>query len=184
MGRLFKVVSGTASNQLAPNQSLTLQIQFTAAAAGAATGQLAITSNATNGTSATLALSGSGTSATSAQISASATTLNFGNVALNKPATQALTLTSTGTASLTISSVAASGTGYRVVAGSLPITLAPKQTATVQVQFDPTSAGTNAQKTYDRQQCSGKWLVGDCTEWIRTGRTYSAAGVEPTKLFA
>ena len=145
-GADFRIVSGTVPDQLAPNQSLTLQIQFTAAAAGAATGQLEITSNATNGTSATLALSGLGRSAPTAQISASASTLNFGSVVLNKPANQTLTLTSSGTASLTVLSVRASGTGYHIVTGTLPVTLAPKQTTTLQVQFDPTSVGTDAQE--------------------------------------
>jgi len=67
--------------------------------------------------------------------------VSFGNVDVNTPVSQQVVLTSSGTAPLTINSVTASGTGFSVSGGSFPVTLNPTQTATVQVQFDPTSAG-------------------------------------------
>jgi hypothetical protein len=65
----------------------------------------------------------------------------FGNVTLNTPATQSLILSSTGTAAVTVSAAAVSGTGFTVSGGPFPITLNPNQTATLSVQFDPTVAG-------------------------------------------
>jgi hypothetical protein len=65
----------------------------------------------------------------------------FGNVNVNTPVSQQLILTSSGADPLTINSVAASGAGFSVSGATFPVTLNPTQTATVQVQFDPTAAG-------------------------------------------
>ena len=55
-----------------------------------------------------------------------------------------MTLTSTGTAALTINSATLTGTGFSVSGATFPVTLNPNQTATLQVQFDPASAGAAA----------------------------------------
>jgi hypothetical protein len=73
-------------------------------------------------------------------LSVNSATIAFGNVNLNSPATQSLILTSTGTAAVTVSAAAVSGTGFTISGGSFPITLNPTQTATISVQFDPTTA--------------------------------------------
>jgi hypothetical protein len=69
-----------------------------------------------------------------------ATTIAFGNVNLNSPATQTLILTSTGSAAVTVSAATVSGTGFTISGGPFPVTLNPNQTATVSVQFDPATA--------------------------------------------
>jgi hypothetical protein len=63
-------------------------------------------------------------------------------VVLNSPATQSLTLISTGTASVTVSTATVTGTGFTVSGASFPLTLSPNQTATLSIEFDPTAAGT------------------------------------------
>ncbi len=70
--------------------------------------------------------------------------MNFGNTQVNVPSTQTVTLTSTGTAPVTISAAAASGAGFSVSGATFPVTLNPNQTATLQVQFDPSAAGPAA----------------------------------------
>jgi hypothetical protein len=70
------------------------------------------------------------------------TSLSFGSVTVNTPATQSLTLTSTGTAPLTISAATVTGTGFRISGMSVPVTLDPGQSATIDVEFDPTKAGS------------------------------------------
>jgi hypothetical protein len=65
----------------------------------------------------------------------------FGDVTLNSPATETVTLTSSGTAALTISAGAATGTGFSMSGMSWPVTLNPGQTATLNIQFDPTATG-------------------------------------------
>jgi hypothetical protein len=74
-------------------------------------------------------------------LSINATSVGFGNVALNQAATQTLTLSSTGTASVTVNSAAVAGAGFTLSGTSFPITLTPGQTASVGIQFDPTVAG-------------------------------------------
>jgi hypothetical protein len=77
-------------------------------------------------------------------LSINATTIAFGSVNLNSPATQSITLTSTGTAPVTVSSASISGTGFSFSGASFPLTLNPSQTATLSVEFDPTTAGSAA----------------------------------------
>jgi hypothetical protein len=52
-----------------------------------------------------------------------------------------VTLTSTGTGSVTVNAATANGAGFTVSGASFPLTLSPNQTATLNVAFDPTTAG-------------------------------------------
>jgi Abnormal spindle-like microcephaly-assoc'd, ASPM-SPD-2-Hydin len=126
---------------LNPNQSVTLQVQFNPATVGAATGQLTITSTSSSGTSTAVQLSGTGTVVTTPQLLFSSKTLSFGNVAVGSTGSASLTLTSSGTAPVTISSAALQGTGFSDSGASFPVTLNPNQSVTITVQFDPTAAG-------------------------------------------
>jgi hypothetical protein len=76
-----------------------------------------------------------------ATLSVNTTTIAFGNVNLNSPATQTVILTSTGSAAVTVSKATVTGSGFTVSGVTFPITLNPSQTATLSVQFDPTVAG-------------------------------------------
>ncbi|HEV2279200.1 MAG TPA: choice-of-anchor D domain-containing protein, partial [Acidobacteriaceae bacterium] len=68
--------------------------------------------------------------------------VSFGNVMLNSVATQSVTVTSSGTAALTISAATVTGIGYGISGMALPLTLNPGQTANLTVSFDPTVAGS------------------------------------------
>ncbi len=87
----------------------------------------------------TSASTGTGTSG----LGISSTAVNFGDVTLNTPATQSITLTSSGTA-VTVSSAVLAGTGFSVSGTSLPLSLSAGQSATLNIQFDPTTAGASA----------------------------------------
>ena len=76
-----------------------------------------------------------------ATLSMSAASVGFGNVVLNTPATQDVTLSSTGTAPVTVNSATVTGTGFSLSAPALPATLTPGQTLTLAVQFDPATVG-------------------------------------------
>jgi hypothetical protein len=84
---------------------------------------------------------GTGTSVTSPQLTISSASLSFGSVAVNTAVVQSLTMTSTGTAAVTINSAAITGAGFTIVAQTSPVALNPNQSLTLQVQFDPTTAG-------------------------------------------
>jgi hypothetical protein len=75
------------------------------------------------------------------RLSINATSIGFGGVTLNSPATQSVTLSSTGNAAVTVSLVTVIGTGFTVSGATFPVTLSPNQTATLSIQFDPTVAG-------------------------------------------
>lgn len=93
-------------------------------------------------------------------LNVSAASVAFGNEAVNTPATQTLTLTSTGAAALTISSATLTGTGFSVSGASLPATLAPGQSTTLAVQFDPTTAGAaSGQLTLASDASNGASMV-------------------------
>jgi len=75
------------------------------------------------------------------QLSISAGSVVFGNVAVNSTSTQSITLSSTGTGPVTINSATLTGAGFTVSGATFPVTLNPGQTVTLNVQFDPTTAG-------------------------------------------
>ncbi len=70
-----------------------------------------------------------------------AASIAFGDVMQNSPATQSVTLSSTGTAPVTVTAAGMSGAGFSVSGATFPLTLNPAQTATLSVQFNATVAG-------------------------------------------
>jgi Abnormal spindle-like microcephaly-assoc'd, ASPM-SPD-2-Hydin len=72
----------------------------------------------------------------------SASSINFGDVAVSNAATQTLILSSTGNAAVTIDSSSLSGTGFTASGANFPLTLNPNQTATLTLQFDPSATGS------------------------------------------
>ncbi|MGB6193389.1 MAG: choice-of-anchor D domain-containing protein [Terracidiphilus sp.] len=73
-------------------------------------------------------------------LSINATTIAFGNVLLSTPSTQSITLSATGSA-VTVNGATASGTGFSVSGATFPMTVNPGASATINVAFDPTTAG-------------------------------------------
>lgn len=123
------------------NGSLNVTIQFNPTSTGTASGQLTVMSNAAPATPTAVNLNGTGVpSPTGPILSVNATTLAFGDVGLNTPATQSVTLSSTGSSAVTVSAATISGSGFTVSGASLPVTLNPNQTVTLSVQFTPTAA--------------------------------------------
>jgi hypothetical protein len=86
--------------------------------------------------------SSSGSSSDSGSLALGSTSVAFGDVDVKSPATQTVTLTSSGTGSVTISGISISGTGFTTSGVSTPMTLSSKQSASLQVQFDPTTTGS------------------------------------------
>ena len=123
---------------LAPGQSSTFNAQFDPAVAGNASGTVSISSNAHN--SPTVAsLAGNGTQPA---LSLSATSLSFGNVVVGSSGSQALAITNTGTATLTISQPAVTGTTFSVSGATFPLNISPGANSSLTVNFGPTTAGS------------------------------------------
>jgi fibronectin type 3 domain-containing protein len=61
---------------------------------------------------------------------------------------------------VTVNSAAISGVGFTIVGGGFPVTLNPTQTLTLQLQFDPTTAGTlTGQLTISSNSTTGSSVV-------------------------
>jgi hypothetical protein len=85
-------------------------------------------------------LSGTGVQE-SIKLTISEPSLSFGNVAVSGSQTKDVKITNSGNANVTITEVTASGTGFSASGGS-NVTLAPNQSVSVNVSFDPKTKGT------------------------------------------
>jgi hypothetical protein len=112
--------------------------EFTATAAAVTTAQKATLTASAGSISKTFTLQ---LNVAVPTLSINATTIAFGDVLVKSPATQSVTLTSSGTAAVTISAPTLKGTGFSISGVTFPITLNPGKAATLDVVFDPTAAG-------------------------------------------
>jgi hypothetical protein len=150
------------------NSTVTVPASVTVAAGATTAAFTATVSSVTIAQTVTLTASAGSVSKTFAlslgaavpTISVNATTIAFGDVDLNSPATQSLTLSSTGTAAVTVSAVTLTGTGFTVSGATFPLTLNPGQTATLSIEFDPTAAGAvSGSLTLTSNSCKGSSTV-------------------------
>jgi len=139
-GSGFSVSGISGPFTLAPGASSNFNVQYAPTAAGAANGSVSIVSNAPN-SPATVSLSGTGTAATYT-LSVSPGSLSFGSVTDGSTASQGFSVTNTGNSNVAISGISATGAGYSIVSGGSAVTLSPNQSASVNVQFAPTVAGS------------------------------------------
>lgn len=178
-GPPFSVTGGSFPVTLSPNQSVTVQAQFDPSVTGAASGQLTITSDSTTGATTNIQLNGTGTAATTPQLTASPQSLTFGNVAVNSSTSLPVTLTSSGTAPVTISAATIAGAGFTDTGATFPMTLNPSQSVTLQVKFNPTTAGgASGQLTINSNSSSGASTV------IQLSGTGTAVTTTPQLLFS
>lgn len=150
-------------------------VGFTATVASVTTSE-AVTITASVGsmfTSYTLQLN-----ATIVALSINPASVAFGNVVVNTPATESVTLTSTGSAPVTIQGATLTGAGFTVSGPAFPITLPPAQQTTLDVEFDPTSVGTATGKLTISSSASanGTAVIG----LTGTGAAAVAVAVTPT----
>jgi len=112
---------------------------FTATVSAVSTAQTVTLTASAAGVSKTFALTLSPATA-AGTLSANASTIAFGDVTVNSPATQQIVLTATGGA-VAVSSVKISGSGFSFSGASFPLTLNSGQSTSLNIQFDPTAAG-------------------------------------------
>jgi hypothetical protein len=140
---------GFTVNLTSNNSAVTLPASVTVAAGSSSASFTATVTAITSAQTATLTASAGGVTETysiTLGAAAPALTLNaisvsFGDVNLNSPAIQSVILTSSGTAALTASAGSVTGAGFSISGISFPVTLNPGQTANLNIEFDPTTAG-------------------------------------------
>jgi Abnormal spindle-like microcephaly-assoc'd, ASPM-SPD-2-Hydin/Protein of unknown function (DUF1573) len=135
----FKVSGMTLPMAMAAGQSGTFTVSATPTASGTVTGTLTVQGDAST-TPAVVNLSANAVSSTS-QISLSSSAINFGNVTVNNQSSQTLTVTNTGSAALTISSVAISGTGFGFTGITTPKAISAGQSTSIIVAYTAGTAG-------------------------------------------
>jgi hypothetical protein len=132
--------TNTCPTTLAPSASCTVNITFTPKAIGARTGILTIGDNA-QGSPQTVNLSGTGSATSAPIVTMTPTSLVFSDQQVGtSSAVRTVTITNTGTAALTISSLQSSGDYAQT--NTCPTTLAASSACTITVKFTPTASGT------------------------------------------
>jgi hypothetical protein len=122
---------------LAPSQSLTLGVTFAPTTAGATAGSVTVTNN--DGVNAVAAVTG-----TQVQpgLSLTPTSASFGSVVTGSKSSQTVQIKNSGTANLTVSQATVTGAGFSANGMTLPLTLTPGQSGSLNVQYAPSAAGT------------------------------------------
>src|SRR5271156_5162146 len=75
-------------------------------------------------------------------LAAAPASLSFGNVPIGVTQSQSDVLTNTGSSTVTVTQEMVSGASFSATGLSFPLTLAPQQTASFQIVFSPTAAGS------------------------------------------
>ncbi len=142
---------GLSVSMASSNAAVTVPATVTVPANATRVGFTASVSAVTSAQSVTLkASAGNVSKSFSLQLNAAGTvstltispaSLPFGNVTVNTVSTLPVTLTSTGTAPVTINSGTVGGTGFTMPGATFPVTLNPNLAVTLDVQFDPTATG-------------------------------------------
>lgn len=129
------------SFQLEPGDGLTVEVTFTPQSESVYVGQIQVTSDDPATPILFIDLTGTGTALPAPALTLSETALDFGTVLTSASALSQITLSSTGTANLTVSSIEFDLTVYTVDI-TFPIDLAPGDSQVVIITFQPDGAGT------------------------------------------
>lgn len=120
--------------------SISFAVAFAPTIAGSASGSIQIASNASD-PSLTISLGGFGTTPTP-MLSSNPTSVTFGDVAAGQSTSSSVTVTNTGSSTVTITGVTGPGAPYTVSGITANQTIAAEQSATLNVNFAPTSTGS------------------------------------------
>jgi uncharacterized protein (TIGR03437 family) len=136
------IVSPAVPFTVQPGATTAVTMKFAPTAAGAVNGMLTINSNDPAHGQITVSFSGTGVAAAGTPvIGASVTSVAFGNVAVGQVSTISFNVLNTGTAALTVSSVAISNAVFGLMTPTIPLTAQPGSFTPVTVVFAPQSAG-------------------------------------------
>ncbi len=132
--------TNNCGSSLAANTSCTVSVTFTPTATGTLTGAISFTDNGASSPQ-KVSLSGTAVAVAAPVVSLSPTSLTFASQTVaTTSAAQAVTLTNTGNAALSISSLAASGSFAET--NNCGSSLAASASCTISVTFKPTASGT------------------------------------------
>ena len=175
--------TNNCGTSVAAGASCTINVTFTPAATGTRTGTLTITDNA-SGSPQTVGLTGTGGSVSAPAVSLSPTNLTFASQTVGTTSTaQAVTLSNTGSAPLSITSIAITGTnaGDFGQTNNCGTSVAAGASCAINVRFTPTATGTrtgtltitdNAPDSPESASLSGPGASAtssNCTKFVSPG---------------
>jgi hypothetical protein len=142
-GNYFAISGITAPLSLPAGASATVAVRFAPKAAGAQTGKVVVQGRGlTTVLSVALSASGVASSAGTTSISAVPASAAFGNVPVGSTNSQTFTVTNHGTATLSVSSEAVTGTGFSMTGLADGAQIAAGRSSTFNVAFKPAKTGT------------------------------------------
>jgi hypothetical protein len=163
--------TNTCSAPLAPSASCSINVTFTPGAIGSRSGTLTLTDNAA-GSPQSITLTGTGATAAPG-VNLSPTTVSFGNQNVGTTSSaQQVTLSNNGSSTLTISSIAVSGTNASDFAqtNTCGASLAPNANCVISITFTPSATGSR----------SGAVTITDNATGSPQSVPLSGTGVTPT----
>jgi len=131
--------TNNCGSTLAASASCTVDLTFTPTVVGSRAGTLTFGDNAASN-SQSVQLFGTGVNAGS--LTESPSSLSFGNVVVGVTSSKTVTITNTGGQSVTVTSLSSTGVGFEVSGISTPLTIAPSQSSTLDISFDPSATGS------------------------------------------
>ena len=135
----FSITGPSVPRVVLAGNSLSYTLSFAPTKSGSASATLSITTNASS-TPLSVSLTGNGQAAF-ASLAITPASINFGNITLNTTSRQNVTLQNTGEINLVLQGITLAGSGFGYSNLSTGLSLAPNQTVTFQVWFNPKVAG-------------------------------------------
>lgn len=132
----FTIVAPRFPRTISAGESMRVAIRFTPHSAGPLSAVISIGS-ARHSTTVTL----TGTAVLPGKVAATPSNLRFGRVLKGKTQTRNETFTNTGSTNITVSQASVSNNAFQLSGPSLPLLLAPTQTAVFTVSFTPQGVG-------------------------------------------
>ncbi len=174
--KYFSLTAPSLPITLGPGQSAPVTVVFTPNAAGAFSATATIASTASD-SSTSISLTGTGVA--SSQLAVSPTTENFGSITVGSQSNQTITLTNGTGATVNISQVSVSGTGFKLSGITTPLALTASQSTTFTATFSPLTAGSASGTVTITSDAPNPSLSLPLSG---TGVTQGAVGSNPTSL--
>ena len=127
----------TSGATIPAGASVTLTVTFTPTAAVASTGSITLT---TTGGNATIGLTGTGQAAAAGILTTSATAVAFGTITVGTPSSKTVTVSNTGTAPLSVTTISGPATPFTSTGLTSGATIPAGASVTLTVTFTPTAA--------------------------------------------
>jgi len=134
-------VTPAAPLSIAAGASTQITVRFSPTAAGAQSGSLTIASNDPTNSALTINLTGTGGATQAPAIAVEPASLDFGNVTVGQTRDLTVTVRNTGSANLTVNSIASSNARFSATLPAPPFTVTAGASQTVTIRFSPTAAG-------------------------------------------